>query len=109
MTVSPSPAAEVEPLAESPAEATSHPPTVPSDRPSGSGWVELPHLVWEWKTDGAVEAWHSPRPKAPRKERTYLGRIGVRKLAEWQALPTMQRRAAVVTWIQQKRTEKGVA
>jgi hypothetical protein len=71
---------------------------------------ELALLVWERDRDGGCEAWHAPQGKrTPRKFKTYLGRVGKRKLVEWESLQVTQRRAAVVTWIQQKRTKKGVA
>jgi hypothetical protein len=100
--------AEVKPLAKSSAEGSSYPPSKPTARPSGTGWHEVPNLVWEWKTDGSVEAWHSPRPKAPRKERTYLGRLGVRKLAQLERLPEAERLATVAQWVADRRAEKGI-
>ncbi len=68
----------------------------------------MPGLVWEWKADGSVEAWHSPRPKAPRKERTYLGRLGVRKLAQLQRLPEAEQLATIAAWVADRRAEKGI-
>jgi hypothetical protein len=77
--------------------------------PSGSGSLpEMAGVQWEWKSDGAVEAWHTPRPKAPRKDRIYLGRVGVRKLAEWQRLPASERLATVAAWVADRRAGKGL-
>ena len=90
------------------------PPVAPSgsgcvEPPSGSGWLpEIPLVQWERKKDGAVEAWHTPTPNAPRRERTYLKRVGKRLQAEWWALPEGQRRAIIAQWVNQQREEKGI-
>lgn len=70
---------------------------------------ELPRIRWEPNRSGGWEAWHVPPGAQRRKGCTYLGYVGKKLLAEWEALPATQRRAAVVTWIQQKRLEKGGA
>ena len=89
--------------------APARPSDSPAKLPSGSGF-DLPaiaNIVWEAKPDGSIEAWHTPRPGAPRRERTYLKRVGKRLLAEWAALPDDQRRAVVEQWVSEQRREKG--
>ncbi len=108
--------------------ATFRLPETPSVKPSGSGYGNTPpvadasqpsdkdelHVLekvqWEAKADGSFEAWHAPNgSKSPRKEKTYLGRVGKRLLAKWGAMPPDERRAAVVAeWIADRRREKGM-
>jgi hypothetical protein len=46
--------------------------------------------------------------RTPRRLKTYLGRVGVRRLAEWSRLPADQRRVVIAQWIAARRTEKGI-
>jgi hypothetical protein len=96
-----------------------------AEQTSGSGYIEksssyddddspfalpaIPGVQWEWKSDGSGEAWHTPRPNAPRRERTYLKRVGKRLLAGWEALPEAERRAVVAAWIAERLAEKGIS
>ena len=59
----------------------------------------LDGIAWESDRDGGVEAWLSPHPRAPRKQRTYLKRIGKRLLQQWQSLSDEKREQAVVEWV----------
>jgi hypothetical protein len=73
---------------------------------SGSGF-SLPDLVdiqWEKRTDRpGFSCWHTPQgTNASRQTKTYLGYVGKRLLAEWEALPDDQRRA-----VAGRLTEKG--
>ncbi|NOT62680.1 MAG: hypothetical protein HOP19_20935 [Acidobacteria bacterium] len=67
-------------------------------------------LQWEGRTDRpGIEAWHAPQGNnAPRNTKTYLGYVGKKLLAEWEAMPADERRAVVVEWIAERRTEKGI-
>ena len=82
-----------------------NPPVAGSDCPL----PDFPGIAWELDRDGGWECYHAPEGKrAPRRTKKYLGRVGKRKLAEWERLPNDQRHAVVAAWIQEKRTEKGV-
>jgi hypothetical protein len=80
------------------------------ETPSGSGLLPaIGNIQWEWKPDGSAEAWHAPQGiTSPRKTKTYLGRVGKRLLAEWEAMPPDERFAIVTRWIADRRTEKGI-
>ena len=66
-------------------------------------------IVWEQDRDGGWEAWHAPEGRrTPRRLKTYLGRIGKRRLAEWAALPADRLRAVVELWVRERRREKEV-
>lgn len=69
----------------------------------GSGTGRLPDLediAWERNTRGGYEAWLAPKGRAtPRKEKKYLGYIGVRKLR------TLNHEQ-ICTWINDKRIER---
>lgn len=103
VTVAAAPPAAPAPLPETPSGSGSE------VKPSGSGWLpEIDGVLWEWKkAEGAVEAWHTPAPRAPRKQRTYLKRAGVKLLAEWQAMPGERRREVIREWIEAARRQKG--
>jgi hypothetical protein len=55
-----------------------------------------------------VEAWHSPEGATKRTDRTYLGRVGKRLLAEWEKGEPENRRTCVERWIAEKRQGKGI-
>lgn len=80
-------------------------------KPSGSGYAlpELANIQWEANSSGGWEAWHSPEGAFHRKDKTYLGHAGKRQLAAWSKLPADEFRAAVVAWIAEKRSAKGIA
>jgi len=71
---------------------------------------KLNGIQWEpKKTDGSIEAWHTPETgKRNRAGKTYLGRLGKRRLAEWRSKPPEQFHELVCEWIAQKRAEKGI-
>lgn len=66
-------------------------------------------LQWEHKNDGSIEAWHAPDGARKRTDKTYLGRIGKRRFAEWLAEPSDKRPAIIAEWIAEKRRQKGIA
>ena len=81
-----------------------------SELPSGSGCLStIAGIQWEAKPDGAFEAWHAPLGnEAPRRTKTYLGRVGVRLLRQWGTLADGERRAVVADWVSEKRKGKGL-
>lgn len=85
-----------------------------SDKPhkvhSGSGY-QLPTLAnvqWEENRSGGWEAWHCPPGAVHRREKTYLGYLGVRKLRQWEKESPEQFRELVTNWIAEKRREKKI-
>lgn len=91
--------------------APAPPSDSPAKLPSGSGFdlPDIANLVWEAKADGSIEAWHAPQGRrTPRKLKSYLGRVGKRKLAEWAALGADRRRDVVEQWARERRAEKGI-
>ena len=95
-------------------EAHSNPPDAglavyPPDAGDDCPLPVLPALVWEQDRDGGWEAWHAPEGRrTPRRLKTYLGRMGKRKLAGLLALPDEERRAVVEQWVADRRAEKGL-
>ena len=74
------------------AGSQSNPPDAGADCPLPA----FSSLVWEQDRDGGWEAWHAPEGKrTPRRSKTYLGRVGKRKLAELERLPAAERVATV--------------
>ena len=87
----------------------STPEKAPKQPPgSGQNLPELRQVSWERDRDGAIEAWHTPPGVTHRNGKTYLGRLGKRRLAELDKLPTDDRRQVVADWIREKRTGKGI-
>ena len=80
-------------------------------KPSGSGYAlpELLNVQWEANAAGGWEAWHSPDGAFHRKDKTYLGHVGKRQLAAWSKLSPDDACAAVIAWIAEKRSAKGIA
>lgn len=76
--------------------------------PVAEGLPELTGIQWEHKRDGSIEAWHAPDGARKRAEKTYLGRIGKRRLAGWLAEPSDKRPAIVTEWIATKRKAKKI-
>src|SRR5262249_44310758 len=78
---------------------------------SGTGTFlpDLENLEWEPNSRGGWEAWHSPPGAVLRKQRTYLGYVGQKLLAEWEKLPSDERRRVVEGWIRGKRDGKGIS
>ncbi len=74
--------------------------------PEGDSLPDFPGIQWEWKDDGSAECWATPRPNAPRKERTYLKRAGKRLLQEWAILPREKRHQVVSEWVSLARMRK---
>lgn len=71
---------------------------------SGSGWIlpDLEGIAWEKNSRGGFEAWLAPRgPATPRREKTYLGYLGVRKLR------TLDQ-DSIRGWVETKRSEKQI-
>lgn len=84
-------------------------PDESTDNPPEAGNLPiLDGVQWERKRDGALEAWHSPDGKRNRAGKTYIGRIGKRQLASWEAKPPAQFRALISEWISEKRMKKGI-
>lgn len=82
-----------------------NPPVAGSDCPL----PDFPDLAWELDRDGGWECYHAPEGKrAPRRTKTYLGRVGKRQLAKWEALPEAERLATISVWIAERRTGKGL-
>lgn len=92
---------------------------LPSDSlPSGSGSKTYPPVAdglpkldgvqWEHKDDGSIEAWHAPDGARKRAGKTYLGRVGKRLLAKWQAEPSDKLPEIVAAWIAEKRARKSI-
>jgi hypothetical protein len=79
-----------------------------ASEPSAPRLKVLPSIQWEHKRDGSIEAWHAPEGARKRAEKTYLGRIGKRRLAGWLAEPSDKLPAIVAEWIATKRAEKGI-
>lgn len=80
----------------------------PINPPVPEGMPEMDRIRWESKQDGAVEAWFSPNGTQSRAEKTYLGRLGKKKLAELRKLPSAEFSQAVAAWIAEKMTAKGL-
>lgn len=78
----------------------------PEDGPENDGLPALPGVQWEQNARGGWEAWHVPPGAVRRADKTYLGYVGVRKLAGWKAAPDFA--AQVAEWIAAKREEKGI-
>lgn len=76
---------------------------------TGSNLPEFQNLEWEPNRKGGWEAWHAPPGATKRKDKTYLGHVGKRLLAQWQNLHPVARRQAIEQWVHDKRAEKGVA
>ena len=74
--------------------------------PEGNSLPDFPGIQWEWKDDGSAECWATPRPTAPRKERTYLKRAGKRLLQEWATLPREEREKVIGEWVSLARMSK---
>lgn len=98
-----------------PAQSVKKADSLPSDNPpvaappvAGAELPEIDGIQWEHKTDGSIEAWHSPEVKRNRAGKTYLGRLGVRRLAELFAIEEGDRAAQVAAWICEKRKAKGI-
>jgi len=67
------------------------------------------NLDWEYrKKRGIYEAWHVPDGTVRRDQKTYLGMIGKRRLAELDQMPEADRTAAIQAQINAWKTEKGV-
>ena len=77
--------------------------------PVAEGLPELTGIQWEHKNDGSIEAWHAPDGARKRAEKTYLGRIGKRRFAEWLAESSDKLPAIIAEWIAEKRRQKGIA
>lgn len=77
----------------------------------GSGWPGLHHIQWEKCTDRpGSKVWYAPQGNhAPRHTKTYLGYVGQKLAAEWEALDTDARATAVREWVTSKLAGKGVA
>ena len=103
------------PAANPPAQGVKKADSLPSDNPPVAAppvaGVELPVIAgiqWEHKADGSIEAWHSPEVKRNRAGKTYLGRLGVRRLAELLAMSDTDRAQTVGDWVAEKRAAKGI-
>jgi hypothetical protein len=70
----------------------------------------IPGIQWEKKTDRpGFAVWHAPEgPKAHRNTKTYLGYVGKKLLAEWQALKDSERQSKIAVWVAARRAEKGL-
>lgn len=74
---------------------------------SGSG-LRFPtpqFVMWEQNTKGGWEAWFAPDGPAHRKTKTYLGHVGKRQLAAWQAGNFEQLATA---WLREKMAAKNL-
>lgn len=80
---------------------------VPEDGPANGGLPDIPGIQWEQNARGGWEAWHAPPGAVRRADKTYLGYVGVRKLAGWKAAPNFPE--LVAEWIAAKRGEKGIS
>lgn len=80
----------------------------PGPNPPVAGTLpDFPLVSWEQDRDGGWECWHAPEgAKAARRTKTYLGRVGKRKLAEWDGKPN--RLELIGEWVSTKREEKGI-
>lgn len=87
------------------AGTTPNPPDAGADCPLPA----FSSLVWERDRDGGWEAWHAPQGRrTPRRLKTYLGRVGKRKLAEWERLADAERLATISVWVADRRKGKGI-
>lgn len=77
---------------------------------SGSGYQlpELENLQWEENQRGGWEAWHCPPGAIHRREKTYLGYLGVRQLRQWEQESPERFRELVTDWIAEKRKERQI-
>lgn len=81
----------------------------PKNRPPvAEGLPIITRVQWEPKSDGSIEAWHAPEGSRKRAEKTYLGRVGKRLLAQWKTEPSDNIPAIVAEWISEKRSRKGL-
>lgn len=74
---------------------------------SGSG-LRFPtpqFVMWEQNTKGGWEAWFAPDGPSHRKTKTYLGHVGKRQLAAWQAENFEQLATA---WLREKMAAKNL-
>jgi len=75
---------------------------------SGSNLPAIDRLDWEPHSAGGKEAWHVPPGAVHRKDKTYLGHVGKRQLAEWGSLDPDARQKAVEGWVATQRERKGI-
>ena len=77
---------------------------------SGSGYQlpELANVQWEENRRGGWEAWHCPPGAIHRREKTYLGYLGVRQLRQWEQESPERFHELVIDWVAEKRKEKQI-
>ena len=84
-------------------------PQIEPSKLSGSGYLpNIEKLQWESNGQGGFEAWHCPPGAIHRREKTYLGFLGVRKLRHWEKESPERFREMVTSWIAEKRSEKQI-
>lgn len=88
-----------------------NPPAVPPgpNPPVAGGLPDLSLISWEIDRDGGVECWYAPAgPKAARRTKTYLGRVGKRELKRLEMLPAAESRAEVLAKVREWSERKGI-
>jgi hypothetical protein len=75
---------------------------------SGSNLADVPQVEWERNSSGGMEAWHVPPGATGRKDKTYLGYVNQKLLAEWGSLDPDAKQKAVEGWVAMKREKKGI-
>lgn len=112
-TISTAPAATLPRKVEPPASAEKRGGSGSVVKRGGSGsdtLPSLPDIQWEKRTDRpGYGVWFAPDgPQAHRNTKTYLGYVGKRLLAEWEALPESERLTTISVWVADRRAGKGV-